>query len=49
MFRLYQAYYKQDIGNTNLLFGIYDLETEFGATQADGYLFQRRLRLDHHA
>jgi porin len=33
MFRLYQAYYKQDIGQTNLLFGIYDLETEFGATQ----------------
>jgi porin len=33
MFRLYQAYYKQDIGNTNLLFGIYDLETEFGATK----------------
>jgi porin len=33
MFRLYQAYYKQDIGSTNLLFGIYDLETEFGATK----------------
>jgi porin len=33
MFRLYQAYYKQDIGHTNLLFGIYDLETEFGATR----------------
>jgi carbohydrate-selective porin OprB len=33
MFRLYQAYYKQDVGNTNLLFGIYDLETEFGATR----------------
>jgi porin len=33
MFRLYQAYYKQVIGNTNLLFGIYDLETEFGATK----------------
>ena len=33
MFRVYQAYYKQDIGNTNLLFGIYDLETEFGATK----------------
>ncbi len=32
MFRLYQAYYKQDFGNTNLLFGIYDLETEFGTT-----------------
>jgi porin len=33
MFRLYQAYYKQDIGNTNLLIGIYDLETEFGITR----------------
>jgi porin len=33
MFRIYQAYYKQDIGDTNLLFGIYDLETEFGATR----------------
>jgi porin len=33
MFRLYQAYYKQDIGRTNLLFGIYDLETEFGVTR----------------
>jgi porin len=33
MFRVYQAYYKQDIGNTNLLFGIYDPETEFGITK----------------
>ena len=33
MFRLYQAYYKQDLGRTNLLVGIYDLETEFGATK----------------
>ena len=33
IFRLYQAYYKQDIGNTNLLFGIYDPETEFGITR----------------
>ncbi len=33
VFRLYQAYYQQDINNTNLLFGIYDLETEFGATK----------------
>jgi porin len=32
-FRLYQAYYKQDIGNTNVLVGIYDLETEFGITR----------------
>jgi porin len=33
MYRLYQAYYKQDIGNTNILFGIYDIETEFGITR----------------
>jgi porin len=33
MFRLYQAYYTQDIGNTNVLFGVYDLETEFGTTK----------------
>jgi porin len=33
MFRVYQAYYMQDIGNTNLLFGIYDPETEFGITK----------------
>jgi porin len=32
-FRVYQAYYKQAIGNTNLLIGIYDLETEFGVTR----------------
>jgi porin len=33
LFRLYQAYYKQDIGNTNILVGIYDPETEFGVTR----------------
>ena len=33
MARVYQAYYTQDLGATNLLFGIYDLETEFGATR----------------
>jgi porin len=32
-FRVYQAYYKQDIGNTNVLEGIYDVETEFGITR----------------
>lgn len=31
--RLYQAYYKQDLGDTNLLFGLYDLQTEFGSTK----------------
>jgi porin len=33
VFRLYQAYYKQDLADTNLLFGIYDLQTEFGSTR----------------
>jgi len=33
MVRLYQAYYKQDWGDTSLLAGIYDLETEFGSTR----------------
>lgn len=33
VFRLYQAYYKQDIGKTNVLVGIYDAETEFGVTR----------------
>jgi porin len=33
MFRLYQAYYRQQIGQTNILVGIYDPETEFGATR----------------
>jgi porin len=33
MFRLYQAYYRQEIGQTSILFGIYDPETEFGVTR----------------
>jgi porin len=33
MYRLYQAYYSQDFGGTNLLFGIYDAETEFGISR----------------
>lgn len=32
-FRLYQAFYRQYLGNTDLLVGIYDLETEFGSTK----------------
>jgi porin len=32
MVRLYQAYYQQILGNTNLRLGIMDLETEFGVT-----------------
>jgi porin len=33
MIRLYQAYYDQNLGKTDVLFGIYDLETEFGNTK----------------
>jgi porin len=33
MFRLYQAYYDQNLGNTDILLGIYDLQTEFGNTK----------------
>ncbi len=33
LFRLYQAYYEQRLGATNLLFGIYDIESEFGITK----------------
>ena len=33
MFRLYQAYYDQNLGNTDLLLGIYDIQTEFGNTK----------------
>jgi porin len=31
--RLYQLYYDQTIGNTNIRFGVMDLETEFGVTR----------------
>jgi porin len=37
--RLYQVYYKQDIGDTNVLFGIYDLQTEFGSTKPTDVFF----------
>jgi porin len=33
MFRLYQVYYDQTIGSTDIRFGIYDLETEFSVTK----------------
>ncbi len=33
VFRLYQAYYEQRLGTTNLLFGLYDIEAEFGITK----------------
>ena len=39
MFRLYQAYYKQDLGHTNVLLGVYDLQTEFGTTKPSDLFF----------
>ncbi len=33
MLRLYQLYYDQTLGNTDVRFGIYDLETEFAQTK----------------
>jgi porin len=33
VFRVYQAYYKQNFGDTNVLLGIYDAQTEFGSTK----------------
>jgi porin len=33
MARLYQVYYDQQFGNTNIRFGVMDLETEFGVTR----------------
>jgi porin len=39
MFRLYQAYYDQKLGNTDLLFGVYDTETEFGNTEPMALFF----------
>jgi porin len=33
LLRLYQAYYDQKFGNTDIRFGVMDLETEFGVTR----------------
>jgi porin len=33
LLRLYQVYYDQQLGNTNIRFGVMDLETEFGVTR----------------
>ena len=43
MFRLYQAYYDQTLGNTDLLFGIYDLETEFSNTKPMSLFLSKNL------
>ena len=33
LFRLYQVYYDQKLGNTDIRFGVMDIETEFGVTR----------------
>ena len=43
MWRLYQVYYDQAIGNTDLLFGIYDLETEFSTTKPMALFLSKNL------
>jgi porin len=43
MFRLYQLYYEQDFGKTNILFGIYDLETEFSTTKPMSLFLSKNL------
>ena len=43
MFRLYQAYYDQVLGNTDLLFGIYDLETDFSSTKPMSLFLSKNL------
>ncbi len=35
LLRLYQAYYEQRFDRTNLLFGLYDIESEFGVTKPE--------------
>ncbi|TLU74121.1 carbohydrate porin [Lichenicoccus roseus] len=39
VFRLYQAFYAQQIGRTNVLLGVYDVATEFDETKASDLFF----------
>jgi porin len=39
LFRLYQAYYDQTFDKTDLLFGLYDIQTEFAHTQPMNLFF----------
>ena len=39
LFRIYQAYYSQQLGRTNVLLGIYDLATEFDETKTSDLFF----------
>lgn len=43
VYRLYQAYYDQDLGDTNIRFGIYDLETEFSSTKPMSLFLSKNL------
>jgi porin len=41
MFRFYQAYYDQTLGNTNILFGLWDPQSEFANTQTQNVFLNR--------
>jgi porin len=43
MFRLYQLYYDQNFGQTDVRFGIYDLETEFSNTKPMSLFLSKNL------
>ena len=43
IFRVYQFYYEQDFGSTDVLFGIYDLETEFSSTKPMSLFLSKNL------
>ena len=43
MYRLYQVYYDQNFGATDVLFGIYDLETEFSVTKPMSLFLSKNL------
>lgn len=43
MFQLYQVYYEQTVDKTSVLFGIYDLETEFSSTKPMALFLSKNL------
>lgn len=43
IFRIYQFYYDHDFGSTDVLFGIYDLETEFSTTKPMALFLSKNL------
>jgi porin len=46
VFRFYQAFYEQQIDNTNLVFGFYDLQQQLGALRPSELFFNRALGLN---